>query len=98
MGKPAAQFPANLPRFGVVVGGDLDGWRYALEDMLIVGGKPVIDARCTPPHWPFPHAHTIRFRPGDFDFMFANADDVPQPLLIDTQQFIKAATAAAKNK
>lgn len=45
----------RVPAFGVIKGGQLDGWLFTF---LYVRAKPralQIVCRCTPPAWPFPH-------------------------------------------
>jgi hypothetical protein len=57
--------PLLLPQAGTIKGGRLDGWRYHYLRFEVHGGHSLrVLARCTPPHWPFPH--DIRLDPTHF--------------------------------
>lgn len=68
----------QVPEFGVIKGGTLDGWRYHFLNVRVraiqladgdVRHTFQVVARCTPPHWPFPcdirltHEHFRQLRP-----------------------------------
>lgn len=62
--QPRAQH-RYIPVWGDIVAGPLTGWRYALIQLVKVqqgsSARVHIDLRCTPPNWPFPLAHYVRF-------------------------------------
>lgn len=54
MWKKAVERTRQIPSWGLIKGGRLDGWRY---HFLHVSARPdslSLLARCTPPRWPFP--------------------------------------------
>lgn len=66
----------EIPQFGVIKGGRLDGWRFHFMqfriDVETEGATTVYElrvlAKCTPPNWPFPcdidldHTHYMQLR------------------------------------
>lgn len=43
-----------LAQTGVIVGGHLHGWTYGFTQFVVIDGDLFMDARCSPPNWPFP--------------------------------------------
>ena len=46
--------PIVVPQFGIIRGGQLDGWRFHFLRFKIAPRDLFVVARCTPPNWPFP--------------------------------------------
>ena len=62
--KVVRRIPAQIPQFGWIEGGLLDGWLYAFERVTYEARTIFIDLRVTQPHWPF--GRTVRFGPKSF--------------------------------
>jgi hypothetical protein len=45
---------AQIPQFGVIVGGLLDGWSYGGAGLEVTGRQVRLLVNATPPGWPFP--------------------------------------------
>lgn len=51
----------EIPQYGRIVGGLLDGWSYGLVDTEVAGRTVHLVVNATPPRWPFPT--TVRMNP-----------------------------------
>lgn len=96
MAKPKAPFSTRqrlVPQFGEISGGLLDGWSFAFVQVVMVKGRPWLDLRCQPKHWPFPKL----VRVGMADYV-----ELRNPGMVakayEMQQLIDAALDAAKAK
>ncbi|MES2910568.1 MAG: hypothetical protein V4718_04220 [Pseudomonadota bacterium] len=81
----------TVPRFGVIVGGLLDGWNYSLLRVTVTGGQYYFEVAATPPNWVFPM--NVRLAKADF-LSFTPGKDAK---VFSTQQLIDAAVAAEGN-
>jgi hypothetical protein len=60
--------PLEMPSFGKIKGGRLDGWRFHFLHFKATPTELLVVARCTPPNWPFPcdipldHTHFLQLR------------------------------------
>lgn len=45
---------ARIPQFGEIQGGVLDGWRFGLHAVEVIGRSVYLVVNATPPNWPFP--------------------------------------------
>lgn len=51
----------EIPQYGRLVGGLLDGWSFGLVDVEVSGRSVHVIVNATPPKWPFPT--TVRLNP-----------------------------------
>lgn len=88
--QPSPIRQATVPEYGVIAGGKLDGWSYALLRVEARGATVFLIVRATPPDWPF--ADEVRLH-GRRDFtVLRNPGETAKRL--DAETLIKAAMAA----
>ena len=83
----------TIPQYGVIEGGLLDGWTFALEDLIVDGRQVVLHVWATRPSWPF-RGPLVGLRKAQFHKL-RNPGQVAQER--DVETLVKAAIGAAKS-
>lgn len=87
-----------LPQHGVIVGGLLDGWSYAVQRVFDDRQRMQVfmDAMCTPPGWPFPRLVRLSMW-RDFDALAPTKTKVVRdlPQMLDWDKVLGAAVQTA---
>jgi hypothetical protein len=81
----------RLPQYGVIEGGALDGWRFALTEIRVRGRNVFIEVNATPPAWCFPTPVLLNART---DFKTLRAGE--KAPLHDSAKLIERAVDAEK--
>lgn len=84
---------AQVPQFGRIVGGVLDGWSFGLTRVEVSGRSVHLVVNATPPNWPFPTPVRLNARK-DFDQLQPG----PGAAINDSTKLIAHAIDAEKYK